>query len=232
MAERVLITGGSRGIGLSCVRLFLERGYEVVTVARSFDSFSLNHVSLTCVPMDLAEVGKIPFFLREHGPFAIVVNNAAIMNRVLFHEYGRSQMETMMAVNLQAPVMIMQEAFKGMESLGGGRIVNVASIAGYTGHPDVWYGITKAGLLNATKSFATLLAPKNIQVNAVAPGPVNTDMLATIPRFRLDQLKEQAYNGCFAEPDEVAATIFWLAAESPAHVSGMCLDVNCGAYPR
>ena len=113
-----------------------------------------------------------------------------------------------------------------------GRIVNVASVAGYTGHPDIWYGISKAGIINVTKSFAKILAPYNIVVNAVAPGPAETDMLNVIPEKRKEFMKNSTYTNRFAKAGEVADTIYWLAAESPEYINGTCIDINNGSMPR
>jgi len=119
-----------------------------------------------------------------------------------------------------------------MADRGGGRIVNVASIAGQLGHPDVWYGATKAGLLNATRSFAQLLGPHGVQVTAVAPGPVETAMLSAIPAARLQAVLGRAFTGRVTTADEIASTVAWLATAAPATLNGTCLDVNDGALMR
>ena len=89
-----------------------------------------------------------------------------------------------------------------------------------------------AGLINMTKSFAKLLGPQGIVVNAVAAGPVATDMLAIIPEPRKKAIKEAVYTGRFAEPEEVAETMFWLATDCPEYINGTCVDINNGAFPR
>ena len=90
----------------------------------------------------------------------------------------------------------------------------------------IWYGMTKAGLINMTKSFAKLLGPQGVVVNAVAAGPVETDMLATIPEPRKKAIKEAVYTGRFAYPEEVAEAMFWLATDCPEYINGTCLDIN------
>lgn len=119
-----------------------------------------------------------------------------------------------------------------MVANGSGRIVNNASIAGEIGHPDVWYGITKAGMINMTKSFAKIFGPSGVVVNAVAAGPVETDMLNVIPEARKAAIKQAVYTGRFAQPSEVADTIFWLATDCPEYINGTCIDINNGAFPR
>ena len=89
-----------------------------------------------------------------------------------------------------------------------GRIVSVASVAGQIGHPDIWYGASKAGLINATKSFAKIFAPSGVVINAVAPGPTLTDMMSVIPEDRKKYMKSNTYTNRFASPAEIAKTIF------------------------
>jgi 3-oxoacyl-[acyl-carrier protein] reductase len=113
-----------------------------------------------------------------------------------------------------------------------GRIVNNASIAGQIGHPDIWYGITKAGLINATKSYAKILGAEGILVNAVAASPTETDMLATIPEARKATFKQSVISNRFATPQEVAAAIGWLGTESPEYINGICIDINNGSFMR
>ena len=115
---------------------------------------------------------------------------------------------------------------------GGGRIVNVSSVSAFTGHPDLWYGITKAGILNLTKSWARALGPHGTLVNAVAPGPTETQMYDQLPQSRRDEVLRSVYAGRVCKPQEVAEAIFWLGSTSPEYVNGSTLDVNSGSYPR
>ena len=105
-------------------------------------------------------------------------------------------------------------------------------MSAFTGHPDLWYGATKAALLNLTKSYASHLARYNVLVNAVAPGPTLTKMYEALPESRKDSVMSSVYSGRPCLPDEVAETVFWLGAVSPAYVSGTTVDVNNGSYPR
>ena len=149
-----------------------------------------------------------------------------------YDQYPDEKKQSIMKLNLEAPVELIKAVAPGMIKKGAGRIVNNASIAGQIGHPDIWYGITKAGLINLTKSFARLLGPKGIVINAVAPGPVETAMLSVIPEERKKAIKKMVYTGRFARADEVAGAMFWLVTESPEYINGTCLDINNGAFPR
>ncbi|MCA1796814.1 MAG: SDR family NAD(P)-dependent oxidoreductase [Desulfuromonadaceae bacterium] len=233
MQKTALITGGNKGIGLESSRYFLARGYKVIALARDFSTFELSgekNVS-ECV-FDLTEVGQIPDLIGSIGPVDVLVNNAGVMYSLPYDAYPQEKMESLLRLNLEAPVALMREVGKQMVARGGGRIVNNASVAGQVGHPDIWYGISKAGIINATKSFARILGPDGVLVNAVAPSPVETDMLEVIPQHRREAFKESVINKRFATAAEVAEAIGWLGTTSPAYINGICIDINNGAFPR
>jgi len=233
MLKKVLVTGGNKGIGLETTRLFRELGYKVFVVARDFSDGALQPgENLVCSSFDLTDIDGIPGLIAEMGHIDILVNNAGVMHSLPYDSYPEEKLSQMLKLNIEAPVALIREVSKSMIKNGAGRIVNIASIAGQIGHPDVWYGITKAGLINATKSFAKILGPKGIVVNAVAPGPVETQMLNVIPEERKKAILAAVYTGRFARPEEVARTIVWLATESPEYLNGTCLDINNGAFPR
>jgi len=233
MTKTVLITGGNKGIGLEATKMFLEKGYRVVVVARDFSGMPLEAGDdLILKPFDLTQLEKIPALVAEIGAVDVLVNNAGVMYSIPYDDYPEAKVESMLALNIKAPVALITAVAEGMIKRGGGRIVNNASIAGQIGHPDIWYGITKAGLINATKSFAKELGGKGIVINAVAPGPVETEMLAVIPEGRKAAIKKAVYTGRFAYAEEVARTIVWLATESPEYINGSCIDLNNGAFPR
>jgi 3-oxoacyl-[acyl-carrier protein] reductase len=135
-------------------------------------------------------------------------------------------------VNLLAPARLIESVSSDMKSRGGGRIVSIGSVSAFTGHPDLWYGATKAALLNLTKSYASHLGRHNVLVNAVAPGPTLTKMYEELPDSRKESVMSSVYSGRPCLPEEVAETVFWLGALSPAYVSGTTVDVNNGSYPR
>jgi len=133
----------------------------------------------------------------------------------------------MLKLNLEAPIKLIEECVKA----GVTRVVNNASVAGYTGHPDIWYGMTKAGLINATKSFAKIYQGKVI-LNAVAPSPVDTDMQKVNTEERKEAFRKTVITGRFATAEEVAETMFWLATTSPEYINGTTVDINNGSFPR
>jgi NAD(P)-dependent dehydrogenase (short-subunit alcohol dehydrogenase family) len=233
MLKTVLITGGNKGIGLETTRLFQQLGYTVFIVARDFHDGPLQTANnLIMKQFDLADIERIPQLISELGHIDVLVNNAGVMHSLPYDNYPQEKVDNILKLNIQAPVALIREVSKSMIIRGSGRIVNNASIAGQIGHPDVWYGITKAGLINATKSFAKALGPKGIVINSVAAGPVDTDMLKVIPEDRKKAIKSMVYLNRFAKPDEIAKAIVWLATESPEYINGTCLDINNGAFPR
>lgn len=231
--ETVLITGGNRGIGLECTKLFVENGYEVIVIARNFSDFSYKeHPQVRMIEFDVSKVDEIKALVEEIGCVDILLNNAGVMNSLPYDAYPEDKKENLMNVNLYAPIEFITHMAPLMMEKEKGRIVTVASVAGQIGHPDIWYGVSKAGVINATKSFAKILAPKGVVINAVAPGPVETDMMHVIPEARKQAIKSSVYTDRFAKPEEVAKAMYWLAVESPEYINGVCLDINNGAFPR
>lgn len=231
--KRVLITGGNKGIGIEVTRLFMDKDYQVTIVARDFSDFPYkdkNNIEL--VQYDLSKTEGIAELVKNIGAIDILINNAGIMYSKSYSDYPQDNQNTLMNINLYTPVELIRQVSSYMVKAGEGRIVNTASIAGQIGHPDIWYGISKAGLINATKSFAKILGPKGIVINAVAPGPVETDMMKVIPEQRKKDIKSSVYTDRFARPEEVAETIYWLATSSPEYINGTCIDINNGAFPR
>jgi NAD(P)-dependent dehydrogenase (short-subunit alcohol dehydrogenase family) len=232
-SRTVLITGGNKGIGVAATEKFINAGHKVIVVARDFEDFSLkDHSQVTTVVYDLTNISGIPQLVEQLPPIDILLNNAGVMFALPYDNYPQEKVERIMQLNIEAPVALIREISKSMIAEGWGRIVNNASIAGEIGHPDVWYGITKAGMINMTKSFAKILGPKGIVVNAVAAGPVETEMLDIIPESRKKAIKNAVYTGRFAYPAEVADAMYWLAVECPEYINGTCIDINNGAFPR
>lgn len=233
MKKNVLITGGNKGIGLEATRLFLKNNYKVYIVARDYTNFEFNdNENVEKIEYDVSCLNGIEKLVSKIGHVDILVNNAGIMNSIPYDIYLEEDIKRIMNINLYAPIEFIKHVSKLMINAGNGRIINTASIAGQIGHPDIWYGISKAGIINATKSFAKLLGSKGIVINAVAPGPVETDMMAVIPEQRKKDIKSSVYLDRFAKPEEVAKTIYWLATESPEYINGTCIDINNGAFPR
>jgi len=224
--KTVLITGGNKGIGLELSRAFLALEYKVIVVARDFVDFEFTD-KVECICYDLTDVEGIPKLIASLGQLDILINNAGVMYSLPYNSYPQEKVNTMLKLNLEAPIKMIEECVK----VGTTRIVNNASIAGQIGHPDVWYGATKAGLINATKSFAKIFEGK-VVINAVAASPVKTDMLDSIPLARQEAFLKTVVTKRFAYANEVAKTMLWLATESPEYINGTTIDINNGSFPR
>ena len=226
--KRVLITGAGRGIGLATARAFAQAGWHVISLDKVFGS----EVVGDRVDFDLCRTAEIHEMVSSLGEIDALVNNAGVLYCDPVEAVPEAHKREILAVNLEAPAALIEAAAESMRARRSGRIVNVSSVAAFTGHPDLWYGITKAGLLNLTKTWARILGPHGVVVNAVAPGPTRTQMYDQLPQWRRDDVMRSVYSGRPAEPEEVAAVILWLGSASPEYVNGVTLDVNNGSYPR
>jgi NAD(P)-dependent dehydrogenase (short-subunit alcohol dehydrogenase family) len=223
-----LITGAGRGIGLAAAQAFVRAGWRVLALDKAFTGEAAGER----VEFDLTEIGAIAQLVARLGQIDTLVNNAGVLYCEPYAAIPEAHKREILAVNVEAPVALMQALAPQMRARRSGRIVNVGSVAAFTGHPDLWYGATKAALLNVTKSYARELGADGVLVNAVAPGPTRTAMYEQLPQSRKDAVMRSVYSGRACEPDEVAQVILWLGTSSPAYLSGAVVDVNNGSYPR
>jgi 3-oxoacyl-[acyl-carrier protein] reductase len=226
--QKVLITGAGRGIGLATARQFAAAGWRVLSLDKEFGSDTVGER----VAFDLTRISQIPALIASVGDVDTLVNNAGVLHCDPIDAIPDAHRSEILAVNLEAPAALIAAVAPGMKARQSGRIVNVSSVSAFTGHPDLWYGITKAGLLNLTKSWARALGPHGILVNAVAPGPTETHMYDQLPQSRRDDVMRSVYAGRVCKPQEVAEAIFWLGSDCPEYINGSTLDVNNGSYPR
>jgi 3-oxoacyl-[acyl-carrier protein] reductase len=166
------------------------------------------------------------------GEIDILVNNAGVQTAVSIDKYTDDARRRILAVNLEAPVELIRAVSKGMVQRKKGRIISLASVAAYGAHTDLWYGVTKAGVVSYTRSFASYLGPQGIQVNAVAPGPIDTPLLDKAQPERVEELMKKVYTRRKGRPEEVAEAIRWLALEAPPIINGAVIDITDGAFLR
>jgi NAD(P)-dependent dehydrogenase (short-subunit alcohol dehydrogenase family) len=228
MMNTALITGAGRGIGLATAKAFTKAGWEVLALDRDFSGFDLDAER---IEYDLRDLSGIKALLGKRDVHTLV-NNAGVLFCDPYDAIPEANKREVLTVNIEAPVALIEALAPQMKSRKAGRIVNVGSVAAFTGHPDLWYGITKAGILNMTKAWAKELGPHGVLVNAVAPGPTQTAMYDQLPQARKDGVMRSVYSGRVCSPDEVAAAILWLGSACPEYVNGTTLDVNNGSYPR
>jgi 3-oxoacyl-[acyl-carrier protein] reductase len=223
-----LVTGAGRGIGLATARAFLKEGWKVLALDKQFGA----EVAGERVDYDLTGLEGIAQLVERMGKIDTLVNNAGVLYCEPYDAIPEAHVAEIIAVNLRAPVALIEALAPQMRKRKSGRIVNVGSVAAFTGHPDLWYGATKAALLNITKSYAAHLGRDGILVNAVAPGPTLTPMYEQLPQSRKDGVMRSVHAGRACTPEEVAQAILWLGSASPHYMSGATLDVNSGSYPR
>ena len=224
-----LVTGAGRGIGLATARAFVTAGWRVLALDKDFSTFDLKEAER--IEFDLRDLPGIKK-LVEKKEIHTLVNNAGVLFCDPYEAIPEEHKREILTVNIEAPAALIQAVSIQMKKRKSGRIVNVASVAAFTGHPDLWYGITKAGILNLTKAWAKELGPHGVLVNAVAPGPTQTAMYDQLPQSRKDGVMKSVYSGRVCTPEEVASAILWLGTACPEYVNGTTLDVNNGSYPR
>jgi NAD(P)-dependent dehydrogenase (short-subunit alcohol dehydrogenase family) len=246
--KKVLITGGSRGIGRACALGFAQKGASVAinylsnrsaAEATLADLAGEGHAMLQADVADPVSAERLVTAAAEAlGGLDIVVNNAGIwvdhaLEEVDYDEW-QDAWNRVLRANLIGPANVCYCAARHMIGRGGGRIVNVSSRGSFRGEPDgPAYGASKAGLNSMSQSLAKRLAPHGITVGVVAPGFVDTDMAARyLDTPMAAEIKAQSPFGRVAKPEEVAAAVFFLASEGSEFSTGAIIDVNGASYLR
>jgi 3-oxoacyl-[acyl-carrier protein] reductase len=227
--KTALVTGAARGIGRAAAEALARSGLRVIGLDLAFQEGTYLFEKQVC---DLTDLAGIPALVQKIGAIDVLVNNAGIQPALPIDRYTDEARSRILRINLEAPVELIRAASQGMMARKSGRIVNVASVAAYTPHTDLWYGVTKAGVVSFTRSFASYLGPHGIQVNAVAPGPIDTPLLDKAQPERVAQLMKAVYTRRKGRPDEVAEAIRWLAIEAPQILNGAVIDVTDGCFLR
>jgi 3-oxoacyl-[acyl-carrier protein] reductase len=241
--RNILITGGSRGLGLSIARKLAAAGYNCIATARKQSDQITSAVkeiersntgSLRFVPFDLAQTENIPEFIRnlrkEHGPIYGLVNNAAILSQGLLATMHNSKIEQLVRVNTLAPIIITKYVVRSMMAEGGGRIVNVASIIGFTGYSGLAaYAATKASMIGFTRSLAREVGGLGINVNAVAPGALETDMAEMLDDKQREQIARRSALRRLASVEDVANAVEFLLGDASRSITGTVVTVDAGS---
>jgi len=232
--KTALVTGASRGIGLACAQALAFAGARVILAAR--DAAKLEAASAAIpesswIAIDMSSQDSIKEAFAKAGKVDILVNNAAVTKDGLALRMKKDDWDAVLATNLTGAFLAVQQVLQGMMKQRWGRIINISSIVGETGNPgQANYVASKAGLIGLTKSLAQEIASRNITVNAIAPGFIDTDMTAGLS----DELKQNMLSHIplkrFGKPEDVAAAVKFLASEEAGYITGAVLNVNGGMY--
>jgi 3-oxoacyl-[acyl-carrier protein] reductase len=240
----VMVTGGSRGLGLAIARRLVASGYRVVAVARRQGEElaaamrgaapGRGEGSLHFVPFDLGRLFEVPDLVgsvrAEHGPIYGLVNNAALGTSGVLAIMPDAAIESLVRLNTASPLILTKYVARSMMAGRGGRIVSVSSIVSFTGSSGLSaYAATKASMIGMTKSLARELGPLGINVNAVAPGFVDTEMTRELTGEQREQIIRRSALRRLAAATDVADAVEFLLGDGSRSITGTVLTVDAGA---
>lgn len=239
MARVAVVTGGTRGIGAAISIALKNKGYRVAATYAGNDTAAHKFQAETGLPVFKFDVGDwaacekgMSQITRDLGQVDILVNNAGITRDAMFHRMSKDQWDAVIRTNLDSVFNMARLAYPGMRDRGFGRIISISSINGRKGQVgQVNYSAAKAGLLGFTKALAQEGAFKNVTCNVVAPGYINTEMVAAVPKDVLEtKILPLIPIGRLGTAEEIARCVVFLAADDAGLITGACIDANGGQY--
>lgn len=239
----VIVTGGSRGLGLGIGARLAGAGYRVLAVARKQNdqlsqameqANAANPGSFHFVPFDLSDLAGIPDLVRrlhrEFGSIYGLVNNAGISFEGILAMMPTSRIEELVRVNTISPMVLTKYVVRSMMSDGGGRIVNIASIIASTGYSGLSvYGATKASMVGFTRSLAREVGRTGINVNSIAPGFIATDLTKSLDEEQRTRIERRSALHRLAEVEDVADAVEFLLSPKAKNITGTVLTVDAGS---
>ena len=225
----VLITGGSRGIGLACAKRFAELGDRVAITYNSSPP-PPEFFGVKCDVTNSEEVEAAFTAVEEHfGPVEILVSNAGVTKDTLLLRMSEADFTAVVDANLTAAFRVVKRATPKMLKARSGRIILMSSVVGLLGSAgQANYAASKAGLVGFARSLARELGSRSITVNVVAPGPVSTDMTAALGEDRLKELTDAVPLNRMASPEEIAGVVAFLAGTDGGYITGAVIPVDGG----
>lgn len=225
----VLVTGGNRGIGLAIAQAFQANGDQVAITSRSGEGPD----GVLTVKADVTDMESVDQAFTEveeaHGPVEILVNNAGMNKDQLLLRMSEDDFDDVVNTNLTGSFRTLKRATRGMVRLKKGRVIFISSVVGLYGSPgQINYAASKAGLVGMARSLTRELASRNITANVVAPGYIDTEMTQELDEGLQKQYKQAIPAGRFAEPEEVANVVRWLASDEASYISGAVIPVDGG----
>jgi 3-oxoacyl-[acyl-carrier protein] reductase len=237
-----LVTGASRGIGAAIAQELGKQGAIVIGTATSVSGAENINSSLKAagikgmgIALDVNDIAQIEAVLAEiaskFGEITILVNNAGITRDTLLMRMKAEDWDAVISTNLTSVYRMSQAVLRPMMKARTGRIISISSVVGHMGNAgQTNYAAAKAGMAGFTKSLAAEVGSRNITVNCVAPGFIDTDMTAELPEAIKTKMLENVPLGRLGNPNEIAATVAFLASPSAAYITGETIHVNGGMY--
>lgn len=240
--RNVIVTGGSRGLGLGIARKLIASGFSVIVVARKESAeliaakaeLELMHPgALHFVACDLADLEGIPAMVKklrkEFGPLYGLVNNAGMSTDGVLALTSTSKIEQVVRLNTTSPIVLTKHVVRSMMADGGGRIVNISSIVASTGYSGLSvYAATKASLIGFTKSLAREVGRTGVNVNAVAPGFVSTEMTQSLTEEDRHKIARRSALKRMVDVEDVANAVDFLMGEGSRNITGTVITVDAG----
>jgi len=241
--HNVVVSGGSRGVGLGIVRKLIDAHYRVVAVARG-ESTELSDLrmqteasqpgSLMFLPFDLSDIEQIPNLVgrirRDVGPIYGLVNNAGISFEGMLATMPVTKIEQMVRINMVSPIVLTKCALRSMMSAGSGRVINIASIMAFTGYSGLSvYGATKSSLTGFSRSLAREVGRAGITVNCVAPGFIDTQLTRSLDDDQRERIVRRSALKRLADVDDVANAVEFLLSDKAKNITGTVITVDAGS---
>jgi 3-oxoacyl-[acyl-carrier protein] reductase len=238
-----LVTGASRGIGRAIAQALAKQGAKVIGTATSeagaagiseyLDAIAPNCGKGVVLNVNDGErcAGLIDEIQKEFGAVSILVNNAGITQDQLAMRMKDEEWDAVIATNLTAVARLSRAVLRGMMKAKHGRIINITSVVGSAGNPgQMNYAAAKAGVAGMSRALAREIGSRNITVNCIAPGFIDTDMTKALSDEQIAALLQQVPLGRFGLPEDIAAAVSFLASPQAGYITGTTLHVNGGMY--
>jgi 3-oxoacyl-[acyl-carrier protein] reductase len=238
--QTAVVTGASRGIGKSVAEALARQGATVVGTATTAEGAAAVDAALKQIDpgnrgfeLDVSDDGSVERFMQrvitECAAPTILVNNAGVTRDNLLLRMSADEWDTVISTNLGSIYRMCKAVLRGMVKARHGRIINIGSVVGITGNPGQSnYAAAKAGLVGFSKSLAREIASRNITVNTIAPGFIESDMTRALTQQQVEALVEQIPSGSLGTPADVAAAVVFLASDAGRYITGETLNVNGG----
>ena len=240
--DNVIVTGASRGLGLAIADRLARDSFRVIGVARrDNEAFTAaaklaehGPGALTFRPFDLGDVGAIPSFVRElrgqFGPIYGLVNNAGLGTAGLLATMPDAQIQRLIQLNTLSPILLSKYVVRGMMAEGRGRVINISSIVASTGFNGLSaYAATKASLVGFTRSLAREVGRVGVNVNAIAPGFIDTEMTGGLEGSERERVVGRSALRRLAAPEDIAEITAFLMGEGGRNITGAVMTVDAGA---